>query len=274
MDDELICNFRKCRKRLGSSFAWVTSCSHIFCDGDGTREFTNSLVCPACDTTLPSKYDIVRLDLRPTEQFKAVALCGFKPEIIMEICTRAIAFWNYQVHQEQTYQEHLASKTREKMTQLDQYYEHVVNRLQAELTTLKSQIASTKKKLDQYESKCKEMNAKLTEKNRQHIKLQGLYEALRRRCVTPASFNSGAPETADFRDPNPQAFMMNLFPRDDVLGPPGNSARGCHVTASDVHGTPRRSPPEREFTIRPNHTPLAGDVGSLHRFPADHHRDV
>ncbi|KAL8622799.1 hypothetical protein ACOMHN_026920 [Nucella lapillus] len=170
------------------------------------------------DTTLPSKYDIVRLDLRPTEQFKAVALCGFKPEIIMEICTRAIAFWNYQCHQERIYQEHLATKSREKTTQLEQYYEHVVNRLQAELTSLKSQITSTKKKLDQYENKCREINSKLTEKTRQHIKLQGLYEALRRRCVTPASFNSAAMDRADLRDPNPQTFMMNLSSRDGIQG--------------------------------------------------------
>ncbi|GBM54254.1 E3 ubiquitin-protein ligase CCNB1IP1, partial [Araneus ventricosus] len=28
MDNELLCNFKKCRKAL-SSQAWVTSCSHI-----------------------------------------------------------------------------------------------------------------------------------------------------------------------------------------------------------------------------------------------------
>ena len=27
-----------------------------------------------------------------------VALCGLKPEVILEVCSRAINFWNYQVN--------------------------------------------------------------------------------------------------------------------------------------------------------------------------------
>ena len=30
MDDELICNYRKCRKRLDSSFAWVRTLHYVF----------------------------------------------------------------------------------------------------------------------------------------------------------------------------------------------------------------------------------------------------
>ena len=124
-DDSLVCNFKKCRKRL-NTFAWATSCSRIkamkpsayipfntdvFCDEDGTREFNKSCVCPACDTQLPGKYDIVRVDLQPSEEYKSVSfiiidgdviimkmvLAGQRPETIMEITSRALSFWTYQV---------------------------------------------------------------------------------------------------------------------------------------------------------------------------------
>jgi E3 ubiquitin-protein ligase CCNP1IP1 len=90
-DDSLVCNFKKCRKRL-NTFAWATSCSRngqsqstamcdhtcifiiidVFCDEDGTREFNKTCKCPACDTELPGKYDIVRVDLQPSEDYKSV----------------------------------------------------------------------------------------------------------------------------------------------------------------------------------------------------------
>lgn len=72
---DLICNFKKCRKRLTSS-AWVTSCSHAFCEEDGASQFSggpHDNKCPACSTPLPGKFDIVKVDLNPVEQFKSVS---------------------------------------------------------------------------------------------------------------------------------------------------------------------------------------------------------
>ncbi|KAL5011284.1 hypothetical protein ScPMuIL_009835 [Solemya velum] len=135
LDGDLICNFKKCRKHL-NTYAWVTSCSHIFCDEDGTKEFSKTYTCPACETTLAGKFDIVRIDLQPTEQYKSMVLAGQKPETIMEICTRALAFWTYQAHQERTYQEYVATKARERAVQMEQYYEQIVARTQSELSCI------------------------------------------------------------------------------------------------------------------------------------------
>ena len=76
------------------------------------------------NTELPNKFDVVRVDLQPSEQYKSVrlvvhtcmsitththnlfhihahihkmVLAGLRPEVIMEICSRAISFWTYQV---------------------------------------------------------------------------------------------------------------------------------------------------------------------------------
>ena len=45
----------------------------VFCDEDGGKLFSNRTVCPACDTDLPGKYDIVRVDLQPSEEYKSVS---------------------------------------------------------------------------------------------------------------------------------------------------------------------------------------------------------
>lgn len=96
-EDMLLCNYRKCRIRL-SGYAWVTACSHIFCDQHGSGEFSRSpAICPACNSTLSGKLDIVRTELSPSEEYKAMVLAGLRPEIVLDISSRALAFWTYQV---------------------------------------------------------------------------------------------------------------------------------------------------------------------------------
>ena len=50
----------------------LDSFQDVFCDEDGEREFTKSAVCPACESELPGKLDIVRVDLQPSEEYKSV----------------------------------------------------------------------------------------------------------------------------------------------------------------------------------------------------------
>lgn len=72
----LICNYRKCRVVL-NTFAWVTSCSHIFCDRDGSRTFSQEKKCPYCNEVLNSQLDIVQINLNPDESFKSVCILLF-----------------------------------------------------------------------------------------------------------------------------------------------------------------------------------------------------
>ncbi|XP_052808910.1 E3 ubiquitin-protein ligase CCNB1IP1-like [Mya arenaria] len=197
--DDLICNYRKCRKRL-TDIAYVTACSHVFCDEDGTREFNKSKVCPACQTNLSLKFEIVRNNLQPSEQYKSMILAGLKPDVINEICSRAIAFWMYQSHQEKTYQEYMGNKARERATQLEQYYEQLVSKTSTELNSLKTQIGACKKELDDTKKKYSEVTDKLMEKNRQHQKLQSMYDSLRRKYISMSAF-----DPAD-QDPPNHAF--------------------------------------------------------------------
>ncbi|KAH3796480.1 E3 ubiquitin-protein ligase CCNB1IP1-like [Dreissena polymorpha] len=266
--DDLICNFKKCRKRL-TDIAYVTACSHVFCDEDGTREFNRAKNCPACKTNLDKKFEIVRNNLQPSEQYKSMILAGLKPDMINEIASRALAFWMYQSHQEKTYHEFQSNKERERASQLEQYYEQLVSRTNSELTSLKSQIENTKKENGETKKKYSEVSDKLMEKNRQHQKLQSMYDSLRRKYISISSFETvGVQKTPNcaFNVPNmasgdmrgashvqgtmqrgrassflesfispPQGFQFN--PQQAMLDQPANRV---HDEFSVGLGTPRR----------------------------------
>ncbi|XP_066295784.1 E3 ubiquitin-protein ligase CCNB1IP1-like [Branchiostoma lanceolatum] len=247
MDNDLICNFKKCRKRL-TAFAWVTSCSHIFCDEDGTREFNKCYTCPACETSLSDKFDIVRIDLQPSEQYKSMVLAGQRPEVIMEICSRAMSFWTYQSHQERTYQEYMCNKAKERSVQLEKYYEQVLTTTQAELSSLKNQISANRKELESTKKRFNEVSEKLMERNRQHQKLQSMYDALRRRTITPSSFDGqlGRAPPAALRG-HDSSFDMPIATGQDVL------LRQSSLSSVLRAGS---TPPEKEFVLRPSSTPV------------------
>ncbi|KAM9717541.1 E3 ubiquitin-protein ligase CCNB1IP1 [Menidia menidia] len=180
-DDTLLCNFPKCRSKL-SGFAWVTACSHAFCDQHGSGEFSRSpAVCPACSSALSGKLDIVRTELSPSEEYKAMVLAGLRPDVVLDISARALAFWSYQVHQERMYQEYSLSRAEAQLRQMEKVLTQQNQSRELELTAMRGEIASLKKVMDEYKRKYSEVSERLMERNRQYQKLQGLYDSLRLR---------------------------------------------------------------------------------------------
>uniref|UniRef100_A0A2K5R947 RING-type domain-containing protein n=1 Tax=Cebus imitator TaxID=2715852 RepID=A0A2K5R947_CEBIM len=186
-EDMLLCNYRKCRIKL-SGYPWVTACSHIFCDQHGSGEFSRSpAICPACSSTLSGKLDIVRTELSLSEEYKATVLAGLRPEIVLDISSRALAFWTYQVHQERLYQEYNFSKAEGHLKQMEKIYTQQIQSKDVELTSVKGEVTSMKKVLEEYKKKFSDISEKLMERNRQYQKLQGLYDSLRLRNITIAN---------------------------------------------------------------------------------------
>ncbi|XP_078269290.1 E3 ubiquitin-protein ligase CCNB1IP1 [Rhinoraja longicauda] len=191
-DDALVCNFARCRARL-SGFAWVTACSHVFCDQHGSGEFSRSpALCPACRSALAGKLDIVRTQLCPSEEYKAMVLAGLKPELVLDIAARALAFWTYQIHQERMYQEYSYSKAEGRLRQMEKMYTQQIQGKDLEVSNSRGEVSSLKKLLDEYKTKYGEMCEKLFERNRQYQRLQGLYDSLRLRSMALAGEGEGA----------------------------------------------------------------------------------
>lgn len=177
-DDTLLCNYPKCRAKL-SGFAWVTACSHVFCDQHGSGEFSRSpAICPACSSALSGKLDIVRTELSPSEDYKAMVLAGLRPDMVLDISARALAFWSYQVecpsvstihmwdiakprstllyqpcllfkcfqvHQERLYQEYSLSRADSQLKQMEKVLTQQNQSRELELTAMKGEITSLKK---------------------------------------------------------------------------------------------------------------------------------
>ena len=110
----LTCNLRRCNKCLDSGYAWVTACAHIFCNEDGEKLFQVAVTCPICLKELDSKSGLIRIQLKPTEQYRNMILCGQRPETIFDICSKGLSFWFSQIKQQNDYMKHLIEKEREK----------------------------------------------------------------------------------------------------------------------------------------------------------------
>ncbi|XP_069083080.1 E3 ubiquitin-protein ligase CCNB1IP1 [Pleurodeles waltl] len=226
-EDLLLCNYRKCRVKL-SGYAWVTACSHIFCDQHGSGEFSRSpAVCPACNSTLSGKLDIVRTELSPSEEYKAMVLAGLRPEIVLDISSRGLAFWTYQVYQERLYQEYTYSKAEGQLKQMEKVYTQQVHSKDLELTAVKGEVTSMKKVLEEYKKKYSEVSEKLMERNRQYQKLQGLYDSLRLRNIAVANHEAcSAHEHSIMPQPGVFGFPLGNAVKFPSETPPGRSGDG------------------------------------------------
>ncbi|XP_078325974.1 E3 ubiquitin-protein ligase CCNB1IP1-like isoform X2 [Crassostrea virginica] len=207
-------------------------------------------------TDLSDKLDIIRIEVSPSEKYKSMVLAGKRPEIIMEICSRAMSFWSYQIHQERVYQEYIGSKAKERAAQLEQYYEQVISRTSAELNSLKSQLTATKKDLENFKKKYHDASEKVADKYRQYQKLQSMYDALKRKCITPSTFEGGDAVSND-RTRNALANYTIPIGSDQGIGSSHGSISNSKRNSPEV--TAGREPP---FSFRPTDTPILTQNGS------------
>ncbi|KAF8138249.1 hypothetical protein EV363DRAFT_1251744 [Boletus edulis] len=116
MDSDLKCNRLNCRKALIDKAVVVLECANEL--------FNVSRLCPACETSLTEPDDVVVCCLHPTNDYKTSVLSGLSPSIIMEICSRALSFWQYQIHQEKCHA--VTRNLNDKNAQLQKQLDNVV----------------------------------------------------------------------------------------------------------------------------------------------------
>ncbi|KAH9918120.1 uncharacterized protein B0H18DRAFT_883045 [Fomitopsis serialis] len=127
--DNLKCNRLTCRKALAEKAVVVSS--HIFCVDCANELFNASRLCPACETSLTEPLARSQVcSLHPSNDYKTSVLSGLNPTIILEICSRylakAMSFWQYQVHQEASFQHAVYRNVNEKNAQLQKQLDNVV----------------------------------------------------------------------------------------------------------------------------------------------------
>ncbi|KAL1666767.1 hypothetical protein GGF50DRAFT_49951 [Schizophyllum commune] len=114
MDTDLKCNRLTCRKSLTDKAVVVLECANEL--------FTAARLCPGASAYI---YHVV-CSLRPSNDYKTSVLSGLSPSIILEICSRAISFWQYQIHQENSFQQAVVRNLTDKNAQLQKQLDNVV----------------------------------------------------------------------------------------------------------------------------------------------------
>ncbi|PFH52632.1 hypothetical protein AMATHDRAFT_139560 [Amanita thiersii Skay4041] len=118
MDTELKCNRLTCRRQLIDKAVVVIDCANEL--------FGPSRLCPACESSLSEPDDVVICSLHPSNDYKTSVLSGLSPMIILEICSRAISFWQYQIHQENSFQQAVIRNLGDKNAQLQKQLDGVI----------------------------------------------------------------------------------------------------------------------------------------------------
>ncbi|KAF8803809.1 hypothetical protein BYT27DRAFT_6720183 [Phlegmacium glaucopus] len=171
MDSDLKCNRLTCRRSLADK-AVVTTCSHIFCIECANELFSKSRVCPACETNLTEPDDVVVCSLQPTNDYKTSVLSGLTPSTILDICSRAISFWQYQIHQENAFQQAVVRNVNDKNGQLQKQLDNVIREANGEMNLLNNKKAELERDLELERRKVRELQETARERDKEYQKLK------------------------------------------------------------------------------------------------------
>ncbi|RZF32609.1 hypothetical protein LSTR_LSTR011056 [Laodelphax striatellus] len=178
----LVCNYKKCRNPI-NSYAWVTSCSHAFCDNH-SHEQEWGRKCAACDSVFNGKYDIVKADLNPSEEFKSMILAGLRPEIILDIASRAISFWSHQMYKEKLIHYSRANSVEAQLNHVESSYETLIVKMKNDIEAKNKNFETLKTQFADQTQRVQELENYLSKKDRQLQALQVKYESARRETLT------------------------------------------------------------------------------------------
>ncbi|KAJ3867092.1 hypothetical protein EV359DRAFT_35179 [Lentinula novae-zelandiae] len=178
MDTELKCNRLTCRKSLTDKAVVVGS--HIFCVDCANELFNAARLCPACESSLSEPDDVVVsprslyivCSLHPSNDYKTSVLSGLTPSIILEICSRAIAFWQYQIHQENSFQQAVLRNLNDKNSQLQKQLDNVVREANGEISLLNNKAADLERDLEVERRKVRDLQDGTREREKEYQKLK------------------------------------------------------------------------------------------------------
>ncbi|KAJ3904862.1 hypothetical protein F5879DRAFT_952998 [Lentinula edodes] len=246
MDTELKCNRLTCRKCLTDK-AVVTTCSHIFCVDCANELFNAARLCPACESSLSEPDDVVVCSLHPSNDYKTSVLSGLTPSIILEICSRAIAFWQYQIHQENSFQQAVLRNLNDKNSQLQKQLDNVVREANGEISLLNNKTADLERDLEVERRKVRDLQDGTREREKEYQKLKAQHDKIKRKALLGPNLTANEPSINGSNNQlsdDQRAGMRNFAPK---VG--NNLDFGAVVGGMEANGIQR--------------TPIVNRVGSF-----------
>ncbi|KAE9406003.1 hypothetical protein BT96DRAFT_811494 [Gymnopus androsaceus JB14] len=182
MDTELKCNRLTCRKSLTDK-AVVVRLKRVGSVDCANELFNAARLCPACESPLTEPDDVVVgpsysqaacvCSLNPSNDYKTSVLSGLTPSTILEICSRAIAFWQYQIHQENCFQSAVVRNLNDKNSQLQKQLDNVVREANGEIALLNNKaVGISERDLEVERRKVRDLQEATREREKEYQKLK------------------------------------------------------------------------------------------------------
>ncbi|XP_046678537.1 E3 ubiquitin-protein ligase CCNB1IP1-like isoform X2 [Homalodisca vitripennis] len=207
----LKCHFPKCKLPVVNS-ALVTRCSHVFCSNHIIPGEGLARRCPACNTILDGSYDLVSANINPPEESKAIILAGYSPDVIFEIMSKALQFWEFQMNMQIMYQKTAADQLRIRLAKKETQWETMELNIKHYVQAQEKRVNHLKNELSTLTSTLTDIEGQLNEKDRQLRNLQSRYDSLRHQNV--ASMITKDTEALNTEPPifKERSFLMNREP--------------------------------------------------------------
>ncbi|TFY72092.1 hypothetical protein EVG20_g897 [Dentipellis fragilis] len=199
MELEPKCNALSCRRNLTDKAVVVRiyfvsnaqmNClvPHDFVRVTGIEQHSNAgisyaYVPTACETSLTEPDDVVVCSLHPSNDYKTSVLSGLNPSTILEICSRAISFWQYQIYQEHSFQQAVIRNMNDKNAQLQKQLDNVIREANGEISLLSNKITELHHDLDIERRKVRDLQDAAKERDKEYQKLKTQYDKIKRKTL-------------------------------------------------------------------------------------------
>ncbi|GAA5892167.1 hypothetical protein JCM6882_005714 [Rhodosporidiobolus microsporus] len=224
--DELRCNNLRCRKSLA-----LEGSSHIFCIDCANALFSTPQICPACETSLTDADDIMQTSLNPHDSYKTSILSGLSPAIILDIASRALNFYTYQVQQEAAFQALITKNAQERISILEAQLNAVTREANAEVALYKERAATAEKDLELERRRVHDLNETHKANAKAYSKLKAQYDKAKQRAL----LQPGDPNLAQAFSAHPGSSGPGSTPaatRQTFIPAPGNGGHFSRSTSA------------------------------------------
>ncbi|KAH9030164.1 hypothetical protein EDB85DRAFT_2074361 [Lactarius pseudohatsudake] len=178
MDFDFRCNRLSCRKSLTEKavvshrtnrirLLWDVDRHYLLVDC-ANELFSASRLCPGAVHTCLKPVS----SLHPSNDYKTSVLSGLNPATILEICSRAISFWQYQIHQENSFQHAVVRSVNDKNAQLQKQLENLVREADSEINLLSGKLSDLERDLDLERRKNRDLQESSRERDKEYQKLK------------------------------------------------------------------------------------------------------
>ncbi|TFY80277.1 hypothetical protein EWM64_g3732 [Hericium alpestre] len=121
--------------------------------------------------------------LHPSNDYKTSVLSGLNPSTILEICSRAISFWQYQIHQEYSFQQAVLRNINDKNAQLQKQLDNVIREANGEISLLGNKITELEHDLELERRKVRDLQEGSREREKEYQKLKVQHDKIKRKAL-------------------------------------------------------------------------------------------